>query len=243
MERLVLFTLPHAGAGVAVYRDWAGRLPDWIELVPLQPPGRGARHGEPLLHDWAELTVSLLRDVEPYAGRRFAVFGHSMGALAGFELAHAVAAWQGAMPVWLGVSGCMAPGRRELQVKWRDCPAGEVLDEVRRLNGTLPEALENAELQELVLPILRADFHLCGVYRPAVRPPLRCPILVLGGHDDVVSAEPGNLAGWATETTGPFALAMFAGGHFFIDGQRDAVIGAVVQSLTQTMIGGGAAHA
>jgi len=243
VDRLVLFALPHAGAGAAVYRDWPGRLPGWIELVPLQPPGRGVRHGEPILADWAVLMAVLMRDIEPYAGRRFAIFGHSMGALAGLELAHAVAARWGTMPLWLGASGCTAPARRKGETKWRDCPAGELLDEVRRLGGTLPELLENTELLELVLPVLRADFHLCGSYRPPVRPPLRCPLLALGGTDDAVSAEPENLDAWSRETTGPFAVEMFAGGHFFIDGWRGAVIGTVVKSLTQAIIRGGQAHA
>jgi hypothetical protein len=57
-------------------------------------------------------------------------------------------------------------------------------DELRRLNGTPPEVLADAELLELVMPILRADFALVETYAYRAEPPLMCPITALGGTSD-----------------------------------------------------------
>jgi surfactin synthase thioesterase subunit len=175
----------------------------------------------------------LLDDIQPYLARPFAIFGHSMGALIGLELAHAVRARYGRTPVWMGASGCTAPARRVGNLKWRTCPESELLAELRTLGGTADELIENREFLDVLLPIARADFHLCGSYRALVREPLDCPMLVMAGTDDELAREPENLTSWAREVSGPFQLQMVDGGHFFIDTRRDIVLGYVANALVK----------
>ncbi|HEY0184748.1 MAG TPA: alpha/beta fold hydrolase [Rhodopila sp.] len=230
--RLNLLLLPYAGAGAGVFRDWPGRCPAWINPIPLTLPGRGVRHGEPLLHEWPALLDLLVREVTPHLESPFALFGHSLGALIAAELANAIRARFARTPVWLGVSGCVAPSRRRLELKWLNCPEEEFLSELRALRGTPPELLGNRELLDLVMPVLRADFHLAGSYRPSPRPPLPVPLLVLAGTlDRDVSADPENLSAWSRETTGPMRIKTIDAGHFFLDTHRDVVIRHVLQGL------------
>jgi surfactin synthase thioesterase subunit len=230
---LTLFCLPYAGAGALIYRAWPERLPPSIRVLPLDLPGRGTRHARPPLDDWSMLVDVLLEDVQPHLSRPFAIFGHSMGALIGLELAHAVRARHGKTPVWMGASGCTAPARRVGNLKWRDCPESELLAELRALGGTPDELIENREFLDVLLPIVRADFHLCGSYRAQDREPLDCPLLVMAGADDDLARDPENLRSWAGEVTGPFRLEMVDGGHFFIDSRRDIVIGYVGSALEE----------
>lgn len=240
--QITLFCLPHAGGGAAVYRGWAGRLPPW--MVPVSPhlPGRGLRRAEPPAHDWPMLIDGLVRDVRPHLARPYAIFGHSMGALVGLELAHALRRQGAGEPLWFGAAGCTAPVRRAAELDWLDCPDAVVIDELRRLDGTPPELIEDPEMLALMLPGLRADFHLCGTHAPPSRTPLRCPLLVLGGRADEITAERANLLDWARETTGPFNIAMFDGGHFFVETAREAVIAAVVDAAARAVFGLGRRH-
>lgn len=82
--------------------------------------------------------------------------------------------------------------------------------------------LANEELMGLTLPVLRADFLLCGRYAYRQRAPLSCPLHVLGGKDDRACEE--QLLAWRREATGDFSLALFPGGHFFIHEHEDAVL-------------------
>jgi len=230
--KLKLLCLPYAGAGAAVYRAWRQRLPPCIDLVAFDLPGRGIRHGEPPLNDWRRLIDVVVADAQPHVAGPFAIFGHSMGALVALELAHAIHARHGGSPIWLGVSGCQAPARRKLDLKWLTCDDEAVCEELRSLGGTPPELLENRDLLELLLPALRADFHLCGSYRPPQRERLRCPMLVLGGTRDSISDPSDNLAAWSVETLGRCDVAMIEGDHFFIHEQADAVLERVVASLS-----------
>lgn len=187
------------------------------------------------VHQWSELLDLLVDDMQPHLDRPFAIFGHSLGALVGFELAHAVRERHGLSPLWLGVSACKAPLRRESKSNWLTCPEPEFLDEVRSLDGTPDELLRDREFMDLVLPFLRADFHLSGSYPDQLREPrlpLACPIMALGGTRDAQTADdPANLSAWAAETTGRFLVKEIEAGHFFIDTHRDAVIDSVVEDL------------
>ena len=44
---LRLFCLPYAGGGASIYRLWGPALPSWIEVCPVQLPGREDRYREP----------------------------------------------------------------------------------------------------------------------------------------------------------------------------------------------------
>ncbi len=227
-----------------MFREWKGHLPSWVHPIPLNLPGRGMRHGEPLLYEWPPLLDLLAREISPYLGCPFAIFGHSLGALIGIELANIIRSRFAKTPVWFGASGCVAPSKRKLELKWLDCPEKEFLAELRSLSGTPPELLENRELLDLVMPVLRADFHLAGSYRFQPRPPLSIPVLVLGGtQDEEVSSPPEKLAAWSLVTTGPTRIQMISAGHFFLDSHRDLVMRFVLQGLSEAKRAMERAHA
>jgi surfactin synthase thioesterase subunit len=232
-ERVQLICLPYAGAGAAVYRGWQTLLPPWIDLIAPELPGRGLRQAEPAVQDWSELIDTVMAFVRPRLRAPLALFGHSMGALVAIELAHALRASGGPTPLWVGASGCVAPQRRKLDLSWRDCPDETLVAELRFLGGTPPEVLESRDLLDLVLPTIRADFHLCGSYRPVRRPPLDCPSLILGGTRDPISRPHDNLSAWSQETKGPCRLELIDGGHFFIHDNEASVVDLVISSLAK----------
>ena len=41
-----LFCLHYAGGGASIYRQWASRLPTWVEVCAIQLPGRETRMSE-----------------------------------------------------------------------------------------------------------------------------------------------------------------------------------------------------
>lgn len=41
-----LFCLPYAGGNASIFRRWSDSLPPFIEVVPIEIPGRGAGMGE-----------------------------------------------------------------------------------------------------------------------------------------------------------------------------------------------------
>jgi surfactin synthase thioesterase subunit len=236
-----LICLPFAGGSAAVYREWGALLPSWIRLHALDYPGHGAKRAQPALCRWPDMADALgreaLRAIEAIDGP-FAIFGYSMGALAGLELAHWLRRAHGLAPLWFGAAACAAPACRTLDAAWLNCTDDALIDELRRLGATPEELLGDRGFLNLALPVLRADFHLCATYvhaGNALRAPLACPLLALGGKYDSLSEQIENLSAWAQETSGCFTQRVIDGGHFFIDTARAELINAIVVSIKDTL--------
>lgn len=161
----------------------------------------------------------------------YALFGHSLGALLACELAHAFRALGCPEPVALFASGTAAPTMRADYDRGFAEPKtdAQLIEQLRTLNGTSEEVLANEELMSLTLPILRADFLLCGRFQPVQRPLLKCPVHVLGGKADKATTE--QLIGWSRETLGSFSVDMLAGGHFFIHEHEAKVLRVIKDQL------------
>ncbi|MHC8391232.1 thioesterase II family protein [Pseudomonas sp. MDT2-39-1] len=231
MTQLTLLCLPYSGASAMVYSRWRRKLPEWLKLQPVELPGRGARYGEPLHTDMRRLALQLAQEQRATLKAPYALFGHSLGALLACEMAHAFRSLGCPEPVALFASGTAAPTMRADYDRGFAEPRtdAELIDQLRTLNGTSEEVLANEELMSLTLPVLRADFLLCGRFEPQQRPLLKCPVHVLGGKADRATTE--QLIGWSKETHGSFSVDMLAGGHFFIHEHEAKVLRVIKDQL------------
>ena len=225
-----LFCFPYAGGAASIYRDWGNKLPSSIEVHPVQLPGHGNRLSEPLFKRVEPLVESMAEALKPYLEGSFSFFGHSMGAIISFELAHLLRREHKPGPAHLFLSGRPAPHRTKKKPPTYDLPEPEFIEELRRLQGTQSEILEHPELMSLLNPILRADLEICQTYEYAPRPPLECPLTVFGGlGDQDVSRE--QLEGWRDYTTSSFAVRMFPGNHFYLHSAAYVLLRMIAQDL------------
>lgn len=225
-----LFCIPHAGGGATTYRRWTEALAP-LHVRVLQLPGREARFREPLAQTLEDVVADLWRAAEPHLHGRFALYGHSMGGVLAFELAHEIRTRTGQEPVRLFVSASQAPQHRQVRGPLTELSdAGFVAELTRRYNGMPAAILQDADFMASLLPALRADFGILERYRCADRAPLSCPISAFGGTADEIIA-PSSIAGWADQTTGAFSLDMLEGQHFFLQEQRLRLADAIITKL------------
>jgi surfactin synthase thioesterase subunit/glycosyltransferase involved in cell wall biosynthesis len=219
-----LFCFPYAGGGASIFRAWPDHLPGAIAVCPVRLPGRETRLAEPAFDRMEQLIPALLDAIAPYLDKPFALFGHSMGAAIAFELARALSR----NPSALFVAGARAPQFRRNHVPSPPPSDEDLLAELRRLNGVPQELLDHPELMQVALPALRADTALYRNYIYREGPPLACPIHAYGGlADERITRE--DLAAWAEQTTQAFTLAMFPGGHFFLQTHQAEFLEALAQ--------------
>lgn len=225
-----LFCFPYAGGGASIFNTWPRGLPGEVEVVAVQPPGREGRIAERPIADMHELADALHRELAPQFDRPFALFGHSNGGLMAFELARRLRRAGGPLPRLLITSGRPAPQLPLDDSPIHDLPRDEFIAALRRFKGTPDEILQNAEIMELLEPLLRADFALGETYRYDPEPPLDLPITAFGGvRDDEVTRE--QVEGWREQTAAGFRMQMFPGDHFFVNGDRDMVLQAIAREL------------
>jgi surfactin synthase thioesterase subunit len=226
-----LLCLPCAGASATMYLRWRARLPAWLSLVPVELPGRGGRMAEALEDDADRLVGQLCCEHLARTRGRYALFGHSMGAM----LAHAMASrWQAEglpAPMAVFVSACPAPAHRERQRFAGHRDAAWLAADLLRQGGTPPEVLDNPELRDIVLNVLAADYRVCeSACDELRRPPLRAPLVAVGGRDDDIRAE--RMEAWRHETEAGFAMHWFDGGHFYLRPNEPALLALIQERLS-----------
>ncbi|RJQ75663.1 thioesterase [Pseudonocardiaceae bacterium YIM PH 21723] len=211
---LRLFCFSYAGGGAAVFRGWADRLPDDIEICAVQLPGRETRAGEPTYRRLEGLVADLRTAIAPLLDRPFAFFGHSMGALIAFDLTRQLRQTGAPQPRRLFLAAFRAPQLPNPNIKIYHLP-DEVLKTVLAKDGTPRSVLDDDELMRDWLPTLRADVEVCDTYKYAPEDPLPMPMSVFGGTYDVrVGRE--DLEEWKEQAGGEFTLTMLPGSHFFL---------------------------
>ena len=228
--RLICF--PYAGGGASAFKDWVDATPEHIELCVVQLPGREERLGEPLMTNMAALVDALTHEIVASTDRPFAFLGHSMGAIVSYEVACQLRAKGATQPQHLFVSARAAPHLEGKDEPLRSLVNNQFIERLHQTYGAVPEAIRNsAELQNVFLPILRADVELLETHTDIAPDPLECPISALGGASDpAISAT--MLAGWRERTSAKFVQHEFPGDHFYIHAERDAVMAAIVDALS-----------
>jgi len=219
-----LFLFPYAGGGPAVFGKWLGEFDTHIETFIAHYPGRGSRHNESPITQIDTLVDKLAQAIQPLLDKPLAFFGHSFGGLIAYELAKQI------QPQILFISGCAAPHLPNSHPPIHHLPDPDFIKSLQELNGIPNEIMDNSELMELLLPMLRADFEAFEGYQPNSYQ-LACPITAFGGLDDPrVNRE--QLEGWATHTTAGFRTQYFSGDHFFINTNTANIITSINSELT-----------
>ncbi|WP_310739043.1 SDR family NAD(P)-dependent oxidoreductase [Streptomyces murinus] len=235
-----LFALPFVGGGASVFTPWADHLPDSIEVVGIQFPGREERLDDIPADKMPEMVAELAEAMLPHLDRTFVVYGHSMGGLLAYELTKHLEQHYNEVPMKLVIGGWPAPTLVEDYVRnlthIRD---GFDLDRepdsrvfaVLRDNHLLDIPVEEEASILHWMPAIRADLKMLGDYRFESGTPLRAPISVLRGAADPVFTLD-QMRGWEALTSGAFSLTTVPGGHLFIQGADPEVMRTIAQELS-----------
>ncbi|MDZ8107576.1 MAG: thioesterase II family protein [Nostoc sp. DedQUE12a] len=227
---LRLFCFPYAGGSSMIFRTWSNSLPRNVEVCAVEYPGRGRQMQSAPIAQLEPLVKAIAQSLIPYLDKPFAFFGHSMGGLVSFELTRLLRLEYNLKPFHLFISARRAPQIPPTKPPIHVLPDAELLEELRTLNGTPKAVLENPELMQIFLPVLRADFAVLETYNYTPQQPLDCLINIFGGwQDKEVHHEA--LQAWQEQTIATFSLQMFDGDHFFIHSHQDSLLKFISQEL------------
>lgn len=246
-----LFCFHYAGGGAATFRPWADTLDPSIELVAVDPPGRGARVDEAPLRTLDAFMAELIPRAAPYLDRPFALFGHCLGALTALEAARRFVPLTRAPLAHLFVSGARPPhllareGPFEEQLLRQllthpefdplrpshEQPDDVLADVIRRFGIDASDGfLQNAELRHLLLPAVRADFAMAFNHRTTPMAPWDAPLTCFIGLGDPYVSQEDALA-WGRYTRVAFQLRLRDTAHFLIVDDRDFIVETVSREL------------
>ncbi len=102
-------------------------------------------------------------------------------------------------------------------------PEKEFIQEIKRLNATPQEILDNKELLKICISILRADFEVADYQSEIPNIKHNVPFTLLFGLlDEEVNFD--DIEEWKLHFKNNNNVILFNGGHFFIDSHQRKVI-------------------
>ena len=213
--RVRVFAFHYAGGSASIFRAWPEAMPSSIEVCPVQIPGRENRFSEKAYLHARPLVEAINDGLHSFFDLPFVFFGYSMGAILGFELARLLREREQRGPVHLFAASSRGPSLPDPYSPFAHLSDEDFVRKLSAFGGISTELLENKDLLECHLPLLRADFQLCANYQYGTGPLLDCPISAYGGTADTgISRQ--DLHAWGAETSGPCVTHQFDGDHFFI---------------------------
>lgn len=259
-QKIRLFCFPYGGGGASLYKDWQGKMPANITIVPVQLPGRENRFQEEPFTNISPLLDTLYDIISPECNTPFAFYGHSAGGLIAYRLMKKlienpeyeknskqlfVAAyssplmhpnpWYQQFILKLQRAGFQGvPDLAEL----RQCNADQltVFMELMELGINIEQyagSEKDLEFIKLILSKLLADLQLVESYKHSdIEHPLSVPLTVFhGDNDDRVCAE--DMQAWKSLTSSRFNYVNLPGDHFFLhkDQSQDLLIKTIIKML------------
>jgi medium-chain acyl-[acyl-carrier-protein] hydrolase len=212
--RLRFFCFPHAGGSSIQFHKWGALVDSDIEVLAAQLPGRGRRLPEEPCRRMTQLAVSLADAIAPLTDIPYAVFGHSLGASAGFEVIRELRRRGAPLPLHFFASARPAPHLPQKYGAIHHLPQAAFFSALEERYGMADDALRDPELAALLYPSLKADFEILATWDYQPGEPIQVPLTALGALQDK-HAERHELEAWREHTTGPFSIHMFPGGHFY----------------------------
>jgi medium-chain acyl-[acyl-carrier-protein] hydrolase len=229
-ENFRVFCFPYSGGTAQVYRPLTNLLPDGVSVYAYELPGRGRRFGEEIPDRLAGIVEDAFLPIKGLIERPYAFFGHSLGGIIAFEMARHLRKQGHPLPRHLFVSGIRAPQVPKREEEAFSLPRQEFIDKIKELGGTPSEILENEEMLDIMIPVLRKDFQLYETYSYSQDAPLSIPITAFGGRGDNFVTE-GDIKKWSEHTSSLFEMRMFDGDHFFILDNMDNVAQLIAQAI------------
>ena len=231
-----LFCFPYAGGGLGSFRSWGRLFDGTVEVVAVEPPGRGTRINETAIGDLDTFVERLLPEMVDWLDRPSAFFGHCLGGLTMFATLCALPGTSAQFIKRAFACGVRPPHLLKRKGEFEDnlaydmmlhrefdielplyAQADEVFADVIR-QFDIPAAnkmLDMPTLRKVLLPTIRAEFGMAYNFEYQPIEPFFFPISsFVGNSDPWVSEE--DSAGWGELTRGGFTNHVRKGSHFLM---------------------------
>jgi len=212
---MLLFSLPYAGGSSVIFYKWKSYLHSSIELYPIELKGRGKRFNENFYESIEEAVDAIFNQIkDEIVYNDYAIYGHSMGSIIAYELCYKICKNDVRKPKYIFFSVREPPDSKIKKDSIHNLQDQDFINRIMGFGGTSKELINNNQLLDVFLPILRSDFRMIETYKYKEKlNSIQCNITVMYGKQDPVSFE--NLLAWEKHCSGKVNIYNFEGNHFF----------------------------
>lgn len=219
-----LICLPYAGGSSITYSKWEPLLGSEWKVCPVELPGRGKLANRSCLTNVPDMIDEIIQQLEEILlTTDYSLFGHSFGALLGYELCLRLVEIGYPEPQRFFVSAANPPHKLVLRQRHKQTET-EFLNHLKGLGG-LPDALfEQPEALKFFVNVLRSDFTALENFGWKAKGKVTCPIHVIFSDDDSM-VETASLQDWqACTESAPEFFSIGKKGHMYLDGCKAEIV-------------------
>ncbi|MCC5463956.1 SDR family NAD(P)-dependent oxidoreductase [Pelosinus baikalensis] len=234
-----LFCIPFGGAGASLYRTWQANLPDYIEVCPIQLPGKENRIKEQPIDNISDAICVLEKAIKPELDIPYGFYGHSFGALISYRLAYYLWKNSNNKPSHLFVGGFTAPSstpnpnfeRRLALLKsmgFKGIPSlsdiecftpAQLKEIVNEIGGMKGKVVEEDMARKLIGGAF-SDLRIVESFTYKEEELFDIPITAFHGkREDRVTET--DMQSWSNNTTSSCKLHVLSGDHFFLNKEQN----------------------
>src|SRR6476646_7344037 len=251
-----LFCFPYAGGGLGSFRSWGRLFDDSVEVVAVEPPGRGTRINESPVDDLDTFVERLLPELVDWLDRPSAFFGHCLGGLTMYATLCALPEACAQFIKYLFACGVRPPHLLKRRGEFEDnlvydmmlhkefdirvplyAQTDEIFADLIRQFDTpaADKMLQIPKLRRILLPTIRAEFGMACNYEYQRGEPFSFPISsFVGDLDPWVSQK--DSAGWGELTRGGFTNHVRKGSHFLMAEDREYILKTINNEFVNSAI-------
>lgn len=221
-KRNKIIAIPFAGGNRFSFKDLEKHVPQDLDWVTLESPGRGNRFAEKLLNSVDEIAEDFLNQLIPHIQNSdYMIYGHSLGTLVGYEITKKIIQRNLKLPVCLFFTGRGAPDYNRFQEKKSLLPKDLFWKAINDIGGLPKEILAYEDLLDMYYPILKSDFRAIENYEyNKMEKRFSVPIHICMGTEEIGEGEEktsiSNMKAWENETNSGCTFELLQGDHFFI---------------------------
>jgi surfactin synthase thioesterase subunit/acyl carrier protein len=222
------------GVGASLFTKFLLNPPEDCDILAVQTPGRENRLAEPVAESLDWLVDQIVPELLPYLDRPVVIWGHSFGGIVAFEVIRRLRDHHQFEPAHFVVTGTVAPHlihvwqHREVILK------SMIADNSPEYMISLSRYVDDPEFLAAIMPFFRRDWPLLKNLRLQPIAPLGCPITAFAARQDEV-AYTDEVGEWARHTDAAFELIEVDGDHWFLNRNRERIIGKLREIIAGTM--------
>lgn len=231
--KMNLFCLPYAGASASLYNKWKNYLLDFINLKPIELPGRGMKIMDEYITNIHDAVNNIYNGIkseindEPYA-----IFGYSLGSWLAFELCLKIKQENMKAPSHVFFAAKEPPHYKTTEHSNYLLSDDKFIDTILKKGGTPLELFEDDDFIEFLLPTMRADYEMLDKYiYNSGHITINSDMTVLNGLNDTV-IDNSNMHEWERYGAYNFDKIDFDEGHFFIHTNTKKIVNEINQKLS-----------
>jgi len=182
-----------------------------------------------------EIVEDLLPGIKWRLARPYALYGHSMGAIASYLLTKKILEENLPPPEHLFVSGAAGPSVTLRHPRVSHLPKEEFFQSIKEMGGSPSEMFGDKLLLDFLEPVIRPDFHAIENYVHIRTAPFNIPISAFIGKDEDIGFQEAKK--WNEETTSTTDVHFLDGNHFFIFDKGPQMMKVIYSNLSTSKYG------